>query len=223
MALGRNPVQMGWSLRGRPKRRRDNVMRIFMLLWEIQSPSVSCPFSSIIRQLLLFLRYQILFKQCVGTEDVFFGMSRKDPSTACCEDMVVSWTCISSPFFVLCLCPFQSCCLLEGQNITVELYCWLWPPVGFSFSSSRICRWYLHLLTWGTHVSPQWPHVHKRICANAHATYNLREIKSSSTEHWNRLPREVVEFPFSGGIQDPPGWGPVQPALGDPALAVGLD
>ncbi|XP_064015696.1 dynein axonemal assembly factor 6 [Pogoniulus pusillus] len=33
--------------------------------------------------------YEILFKQCVGTEDVFFGMSRKDPSTACCEDIVV--------------------------------------------------------------------------------------------------------------------------------------
>ncbi|XP_009995387.1 PREDICTED: protein PIH1D3 [Chaetura pelagica] len=33
--------------------------------------------------------YQISFKQCVGTEDVFFGMSRKDPSTACCEDMVI--------------------------------------------------------------------------------------------------------------------------------------
>ncbi|KFQ35974.1 PREDICTED: protein PIH1D3, partial [Merops nubicus] len=33
--------------------------------------------------------YQILFKQSVGTEDVFFGMSRKDPSTACCEDIVV--------------------------------------------------------------------------------------------------------------------------------------
>ncbi|XP_010012436.1 PREDICTED: protein PIH1D3 [Nestor notabilis] len=33
--------------------------------------------------------YEILFKQCVGTEDVFFGMSRKDPSTACCEDIVI--------------------------------------------------------------------------------------------------------------------------------------
>ncbi|NXQ81472.1 PIHD3 protein, partial [Nyctibius grandis] len=33
--------------------------------------------------------YQILFKQSVGTEDVFFGMSGKDPSTACCEDMVI--------------------------------------------------------------------------------------------------------------------------------------
>jgi len=28
---------------------------------------------------------------------------------------------------------------------------------------------------------------------------------------------------FSGDIQDPPGQGPVQPALGDPALAGGLD
>ena len=28
---------------------------------------------------------------------------------------------------------------------------------------------------------------------------------------------------FSGDIQDPPGHGPVQPALGDPALAGGLD
>ena len=28
---------------------------------------------------------------------------------------------------------------------------------------------------------------------------------------------------FSGDIQDPPGQGPVQPAVGDPALAEGLD
>ncbi|XP_072361057.1 dynein axonemal assembly factor 6 [Scyliorhinus torazame] len=33
--------------------------------------------------------YEILFKQRVGTEDVFLGMSRKDGSTACCEDMVI--------------------------------------------------------------------------------------------------------------------------------------
>ncbi|XP_063793058.1 dynein axonemal assembly factor 6 [Pseudophryne corroboree] len=33
--------------------------------------------------------YEILFKQQVGSEDIFLGMSRKDPSTACCEYMVV--------------------------------------------------------------------------------------------------------------------------------------
>jgi len=30
-------------------------------------------------------------------------------------------------------------------------------------------------------------------------------------------------FSFSGDIQNPPGQGPVQPALGDPALAGALD
>jgi len=30
-------------------------------------------------------------------------------------------------------------------------------------------------------------------------------------------------FSFSGDIQDPPGQGPLQPAVGDPALAGGLD
>ncbi|XP_073216854.1 dynein axonemal assembly factor 6 isoform X1 [Lepidochelys kempii] len=34
-------------------------------------------------------RYEILFKQQVGAEDIFLGMSRKDPSTACCEDMLI--------------------------------------------------------------------------------------------------------------------------------------
>ncbi|XP_055981802.1 dynein axonemal assembly factor 6 [Sorex fumeus] len=33
--------------------------------------------------------YEILFKQQVGTEDVFLGLTRKDSSTACCEDLVV--------------------------------------------------------------------------------------------------------------------------------------
>ena len=30
-------------------------------------------------------------------------------------------------------------------------------------------------------------------------------------------------FSFSGDIQDPPGQGPAEPALGDPALAGGVD
>ncbi|XP_007530683.1 dynein axonemal assembly factor 6 [Erinaceus europaeus] len=33
--------------------------------------------------------YEIIFKQKVGTEDMFLGMTRKDPSSACCEDLVV--------------------------------------------------------------------------------------------------------------------------------------
>jgi len=44
------------------------------------------------------------------------------------------------------------------------------------------------------------------------------------TEHWNRLPREVVESPpLEMNIQDPPGQGPMQPAVGDTASAEGLD
>ncbi|GAB0178056.1 mitochondrial enolase superfamily member 1 [Grus japonensis] len=39
------------------------------------------------------------------------------------------------------------------------------------------------------------------------------------TEHWNRLPQRGVSF--SGDTQNPSGRDPVQPALGDPALAGG--
>jgi len=43
----------------------------------------------------------------------------------------------------------------------------------------------------------------------------------------DRLLKQVAQrgcrFSFSGNIQDPPGQDPVQPALGDPALAGGLD
>jgi len=42
-------------------------------------------------------------------------------------------------------------------------------------------------------------------------------------EHWNRLPKGGCGVSFSGDIQDPPGQGPVQLAVGDPALAGGLD
>ncbi|CAJ0966749.1 unnamed protein product, partial [Ranitomeya imitator] len=34
-------------------------------------------------------KYEIHFKQRVGSEDLFMGLSRKNPSTACCEDLVV--------------------------------------------------------------------------------------------------------------------------------------
>ncbi|KAM8953683.1 dynein axonemal assembly factor 6 [Pelodytes ibericus] len=33
--------------------------------------------------------YEIIFKQRVSSEDLFLGLTRKDPSTACCEDMLV--------------------------------------------------------------------------------------------------------------------------------------
>ncbi|ELR51490.1 hypothetical protein M91_07524, partial [Bos mutus] len=33
--------------------------------------------------------YEIVYKQQVGTEDMFLGLTRKDASTACCKDLVV--------------------------------------------------------------------------------------------------------------------------------------
>jgi len=51
---------------------------------------------------------------------------------------------------------------------------------------------------------------------------NFRTLTLRVTEHWSRLPREVV-VSLSGDIQDPPRHGPVQPALGDPASAGRLD
>ncbi|XP_010610120.1 protein PIH1D3 [Fukomys damarensis] len=33
--------------------------------------------------------YEIIFKQQVGTEDVYLGLTRKDPSTACCQELLV--------------------------------------------------------------------------------------------------------------------------------------
>ncbi|XP_059767167.1 dynein axonemal assembly factor 6 isoform X1 [Balaenoptera ricei] len=33
--------------------------------------------------------YEVVFKQQVGTEDMFLGLTRKDPSTACCKDLVI--------------------------------------------------------------------------------------------------------------------------------------
>jgi len=55
-----------------------------------------------------------------------------------------------------------------------------------------------------------------------HRTFQLSMRKNFLTlrvmELWNRLTREAVDSPL-----DPPGQGPVQPAIGDPALAGGLD
>lgn len=34
-------------------------------------------------------RYEVIYKQVVSPEDIFLGMSNKNPTTASCEDMVV--------------------------------------------------------------------------------------------------------------------------------------
>lgn len=33
--------------------------------------------------------YEVILKQCVGSEDVFLGLSGKDPSSMCCEALLV--------------------------------------------------------------------------------------------------------------------------------------
>ncbi|KAI4793055.1 hypothetical protein KUCAC02_032957 [Chaenocephalus aceratus] len=33
--------------------------------------------------------YEIILKQSVGTEDIFLGLNGKDPSSMCCESMLV--------------------------------------------------------------------------------------------------------------------------------------
>lgn len=49
---------------------------------------------------------------------------------------------------------------------------------------------------------------------------SLESITVRVTEHWNRTPSGVS---FSGDTQNPPGHSPVQPTLGEPALAAELD
>lgn len=36
-------------------------------------------------------RYEIILKQSVGTEDLFLGLNGKDPSSMCCEAMLVTY------------------------------------------------------------------------------------------------------------------------------------
>ena len=55
----------------------------------------------------------------------------------------------------------------------------------------------------------------------SHANSLAFPLDSCPSNLCNTYP--VCGVSFSGDIQDPPGQGPVQPAVGDPALAGGLD
>jgi len=59
---------------------------------------------------------------------------------------------------------------------------------------------------------------HRKLHLNRKKNFPLRVM-----EHWNRLPREVVESPSLKIFKNLSGRGPVQPVLGDPASAGGLD
>ena len=48
------------------------------------------PLGTFHREVYIFCRYEVLFRQSVGTEDVFLGMSGKTPATASCHHQLVS-------------------------------------------------------------------------------------------------------------------------------------
>jgi len=60
-----------------------------------------------------------------------------------------------------------------------------------------------------------------------HRKFHLNMRKNCFTlrvmEHWKKVAQGGCGFSFSGDVQNPPGQGPVQPAVGDPASAGGLD
>ena len=60
---------------------------------------------------------------------------------------------------------------------------------------------------------------HKKFQVNSRKNFFTLRM----TEPWNRLSRGLLVSLSLDIIQDPPGDGPVQPALGDAALAGGLD
>jgi len=60
---------------------------------------------------------------------------------------------------------------------------------------------------------------HRKFCLNMRKNFFPLRV----TEPWNRLQQGGCGISVSGDIQDPPGRGPVQPAVGDPASAGGLD
>ena len=45
------------------------------------------------------LSYEMVYKQAVSTEDVFLGMGNKSPTTASCEDIIVSTASLIMPSY----------------------------------------------------------------------------------------------------------------------------
>jgi len=60
---------------------------------------------------------------------------------------------------------------------------------------------------------------HRKFCLNMRKNFFPLRV----TEHWNKAAQGGCGVSFSGDIPDPPGRGPVQPTVGDPASAGGLD
>ncbi|XP_076837189.1 dynein axonemal assembly factor 6 isoform X2 [Brachyhypopomus gauderio] len=57
-------------------------------IWSMEEVSEGAPFEDLTDPRPQ-PEYEIILKQSVGTEDLFLGLSRKDPSSMCCESMLV--------------------------------------------------------------------------------------------------------------------------------------
>jgi len=60
-------------------------------------------------------------------------------------------------------------------------------------------------------------------CGHKFVKEKLQDVMSVFIQTSPQAAQGGCGFSFSGDIQDPPGQGPVQPAVGDPASAGGLD
>ena len=68
----------------------------------------------------------------------------------------------------------------------------------------------LFLVVYGDRTGKHHKLEHRKFCTNVQRKFFIVRVR----EHWKELPREVVDSPFSGDIQDPSGHLPVQHAVG---------